>query len=228
MASARSDLDAALAALAELIRASPHNLLSPRGLQELESRHLPESLALARRLPEGPATLVDVGSGGGLPGLVIALCRPDLEITLVEATGKKATFLRDSARTLGVTVEVVAGRVEDPSHGLQDRFELATARAVAPLRQLVPWVMPVLRPGGLLYAVKGARWAEDLARARRAIARSGAQVVATPRADEPHAIGPSVVIIARRSSAGVEAADVAAGGGRQIQAPGPPVSEHAC
>ncbi|HEX2027181.1 MAG TPA: 16S rRNA (guanine(527)-N(7))-methyltransferase RsmG [Nitriliruptorales bacterium] len=220
MPPAPSDLDTALAALARLIRASPHNLLSPRGLRELESRHLPESLALARRLPEGPATMVDIGSGGGLPGLVIALSRPDLAVTLVEATGKKARFLRDSARALGVTVDVVAGRVEDSSHGLQGRFDLATARAVAPLHQLVPWVMPVLRPGGLLYAVKGNRWAEELAQARRAIARSGAQVVATPLDDGHDVVDASVVIIARRSASGAGAAEAGP--------PASPVTEHAC
>lgn len=164
---------------AELVRASPHNLLSARGLSELRTRHIPEALALARLLPAGPARLVDVGSGGGLPGLVIAAARRDLGVTLVEATTKKADFLHDTAAALGLEVEVVAGRVEALAAD-RARFDVATARAVADLATLVGWVVPVLVPGGLLYAVKGRRWREEVVAASRALARSGAAVVAVP------------------------------------------------
>lgn len=190
-----------LEALAEAIRGCPHNLMSRRGLEELESRHIPESVALARLLPSGPARLCDVGAGGGLPGLVIALERRDLEVTLVEATRKKADFLVATAERLGVEVEVRNTRVE-AAPDLRDRFDLATARAVAPLERLVPWVIPILRPGGRLLAVKGARWRDELEAATAALDGAGAEVVATPDDGAPGGPtspdrGPLVVTIAR-------------------------------
>lgn len=177
----------------EAVRTSPHNLVSQRAMDELEERHLQESVALADLLPSGSGRLVDVGSGGGFPGFVIAVVRPDLRVTLVEATGKKARFLADTARELGVEVEVVNARIEDINRGaLAGAFDLATARAVAPLERLVPWVMPCLRSGGRLYAVKGARWEEELDAARDTIHRAGGtdvRILATTR--------PLVVTIAR-------------------------------
>ncbi|MDP9022960.1 MAG: 16S rRNA (guanine(527)-N(7))-methyltransferase RsmG [Actinomycetota bacterium] len=167
-----------MARYADAVRASPHNLLSPRGLGELETRHIPEALALAELLPGGPA-LVDVGSGAGLPGMVIALARPDLDVTLVESTGKKARFLERAAADLDLGVVVVNARIE-ADRSLAGRFDLATARAVAPLDRLVEWVVPVLRPGGRLYAVKGERWRSELGAAGAALRDVGAEVVATP------------------------------------------------
>lgn len=182
-------LESQLATLAEALRESPHNLMSDRALEALESRHFPEALALTRLLPDGPADLLDVGSGGGIPGLVIAAARPDLGVTLVEATGKKARFLAATVRTLDLDVDVVRGRVEG-EEVLRQRFDLATARAVAPLATLATWVLPCLRPGGRLYAVKGSRWREDLDSAREAIADAGGRVVATP--PDPRACTDSV------------------------------------
>lgn len=175
------DTDERLVGLVGAIRSSPHNLVSARAAEELESRHVPECLALADLLPSGPASLVDVGSGGGLPGLVIAIARPDLTVTLVESTRKKADFLRATALDLGIDVEVVNERAESLTGG----FDLATARAVAPLRRLIPWVMPLLRSGGELYAVKGRGWREELDDARPLLDRGEARLVATP--DDPPA-----------------------------------------
>lgn len=197
-----ADVDGVLARYAELVRACPHNLLSPRGLDELESRHIPESVAFARELPED-VNLIDVGPGGGLPGMVIAVVRPDIRVTMVEATRKKADFLRDTGAELGVDVEVQHGRIEELGREeLAGRFDVATARAVAALDTLVGWVLPVLRPGGALWAIKGDRWAEELAAARPQIARAGGEVVRTP--DDPSTaatpsapLRPTVVIIGR-------------------------------
>lgn len=196
--------DDPLARYAEAVEASPHNLLSRRGLAELRDRHVPECVALAGMLPSGPARLVDVGSGGGLPGLVVAIMRPDLEVTLVESTQKKARFLTETAAALGIGVEVLAERAEAVGARSPGGFDLATARAVAPLERLLPLTLPLLRPGGLLYAVKGRRWREELEAARAVLAEVGASVVTTPD-DVPGApSAPKVVIIA--ASNGVPAA----------------------
>lgn len=196
----------------EAIRRSPHNLVSRRALGELESRHLAESRALAEALPPGPAELVDVGTGGGFPGFVIAATRQDLDVTLLDATAKKLRFLEQTAAELDVRIRAVHGRAEDvAAQGLGSRFDLATARAVAPLIRLVPWALPLLRPGGSLWAVKGETWEEELEDARATIAAEGGEVTVTP--DDPEgeitadpqggARGPSgtpvrVVIIRRR------------------------------
>lgn len=199
--------DAALRKLlerfAELLRGSPHNLLSPRGLGELETRHFPESVAFARSLPAGPRVL-DLGSGGGLPGLIIAAARPDLDVHLLEATGKKATFLSEAADALGLDVTVHHGRAEDLATGeLARGFAVVTARAVAPMVRLAPLAAPFLAPGGRLYAIKGDRWKEEMTEAEGAVRAAGLTLVGAPEGprgstDE----APVVLVLERRGSIG--------------------------
>lgn len=170
-----------LSAFASLVAASPHNLVSKRARAELMTRHVPEAVRLAAVLPDPPARLLDVGSGGGFPGMVIAIARPDLEVHLLEATGKKVTFLRDAATSLEIDVVVHHGRAEELCRGaLGGAFDLVTARAVASLRDLLPLTLPFLAEGGALYAVKGERWDEELRDASGALRRQGAVVLATP------------------------------------------------
>lgn len=184
---------------AVLLRESPHNLLSPRGLDELEARHFPESLAFGAGLPTGPR-LLDVGSGGGLPGIVIAAARPDLEVHLLDATRKKTDFLSEASSTLGLSVAVHHGRAEELAGGpLARTFDLVTARAVAPLDRLVPWAAPFLKVGGQLHAIKGERWSEELTAAAAELRRQGMVVRSTP-ADAPpdtRAASPLVVVLER-------------------------------
>jgi len=173
-----------LGVYARALRESPHNLLSARGLEELESRHLPESVAFALALP-AVDRLLDVGSGGGLPGLVIAIVRPELDVHLMEATGKKARFLSEVAVLLGCTAEVHHGRAEELAKPpLVGTFDIVTARAVAPLDRLASLCAPYLRPGGRLHAIKGERWVSELETARGALRTAGLEVVSTP-ADAP-------------------------------------------
>lgn len=197
-----------LAVFAGLVRGSAHNLVSRRAASELEQRHIPECVVLARLLPkDGPRTL-DVGSGGGFPGLVIGICRPDVELHLLDSTAKKTAFLAEAAEVLGVTAQVHTGRAEALARTSQlgSSFDVVTARAVAPLAKLVGWTMPFLREGGLLYAMKGERWAEELDEAAPAITSAGASIVATPDdvlppSDEPAEVivpvEPRVVMLAR-------------------------------
>lgn len=198
-ANGASTVDENLAIYASELRASPHNLLSPRGLQELEVRHFPEAVIFSEGLPRG-ARLLDVGSGGGLPGLVIAICRPDLEVHLLEATRKKADFLRDTVARLGLVVEVHHGRAEDLARGpLRESFDLVTARAVAPLERLIPWTAPYLRPGGRIHAIKGEQWRDELEAAGPTVTKWGLTVVATPGGGEQEggAGVPKVVVLER-------------------------------
>ncbi len=194
---------ALLSRFAELLRASPHNLLSARGLSELEHRHFPEGVAFARALPS-VARVLDVGSGGGLPGIVVAIARPDLKVHLIEATRKKADFLLEAVTDLGLPVTVHHGRAEELSSGELGRsFDVVCARAVAPLERLVPWCAPYLRPGGQLHAIKGERWADELEAAVPALRAAHLIVRATPTSRTPEVGsggGPLVVVLEHASS----------------------------
>lgn len=190
-----------LAAFADAVRASPHNLLSRRALDELEERHIAESVAFAATLPSSVRVL-DLGTGGGFPGMVIAIVRPDLDVTLLDATRKKIDFLREFAAAEGVEVATMHGRAEELQRVHAGAFDVVTARAVAPLERLAVWALPFLRPGGVLHAIKGERWREELQEALPVLRRIGASVVDVPRDDEStsdhdgaSAVSPRVVII---------------------------------
>lgn len=190
----------ALERFVRAVEVSPHNLVSKRARSELRDRHLPECAAFATTLPDGPARILDVGSGGGFPGLVIAILRPDLDVTLMDATKKKVEFLREVADELGLEVSAHHGRAEELCRtDLGGSFDVVTARAVAPLARLVGWTVPFLRPGGLVYAIKGGRWQEELDGAGEALRTWGAEAVATPEelGDGLDGEGPLVVIIRR-------------------------------
>jgi 16S rRNA (guanine527-N7)-methyltransferase len=196
--------EAALERFAARVAASPHNLVSRRARDELRTRHVPESVALAGLLPMGAARLLDVGSGGGFPGMVLAIVRPDLDVHLLDATTKKTAFLQETASELGLdNVTVHTGRAEELARGpLRSSFGLVTARAVAALDRLLPWTLPFLRADGVLYAVKGERWQEELDAATDVLRRSRARVLATPDDLPPHDgvgedVRPRVVMIGR-------------------------------
>lgn len=146
-------------------------LMGPREVPRLWDRHLLNCAALTRLLPEA-ASVCDIGSGAGLPGLVLALRRPDLRVTLVEPLLRRATFLQEAVDTLGLSVEVVRARAED-LHGARE-FDVVTSRAVAPLETVVGWSLPLTRVGGTVLAMKGTTAAAELDEAARALDRLGA------------------------------------------------------
>lgn len=124
------------------------NLTALRSPREIIETHFGESLFAAQHLPPGLATLLDFGSGAGFPGLPIQLCHPALRVTLAESQGKKAAFLREVARTLGLPTEIHQGRVEDlPPERL---FSAVTLRAVDNMAAAIPAAVAHLEPGGWL------------------------------------------------------------------------------
>ncbi len=122
------------------------NLTSIRDEEGILRWHFAESIAVARILPEGIKTFLDFGSGAGLPGIPIALCRPEIAVTLAESKGKKAAFLREAVRTLGICTEVFAGRAED----LKRQFDGVTLRAVDRMEDALAAAVDLVRPGGWL------------------------------------------------------------------------------
>ena len=128
--------------------------------------------------------LVEVGSGAGFPGLPIQIARPELDVTLIEATGKKASFLTRVTAELGLHgATVIHGRAEEVAHDTAHRatYDLATARAVASLPALLELCMPLLREGGRALFPKGTDLAEELAAGRRAAPLVGARIIAADR-----------------------------------------------
>jgi 16S rRNA (guanine527-N7)-methyltransferase len=147
-------------------------LLGPREVPRIWDRHLLNCAVVAEVVPE-EVRLVDIGSGAGLPGLVLAIVRPDITVTLLEPLLRRTVFLEECVETLGLdNVEVLRGRAEELAG--KREFDMASARAVAPLDRLLKWAMPLLREGGELIAMKGERAAGELAEAERQLRASGA------------------------------------------------------
>ena len=139
-------------------------LIGPREAPRLWDRHLLNSAVLGEVIQDG-ATVCDIGTGAGLPGLVLAIARPDLTITLVEPLLRRTTFLSEVVDELGLgAVEVVRGRA-DVLHGART-FDVVTSRAVAPLERLLGWSMPLVSATGALVAMKGQSVVEEITEAQ--------------------------------------------------------------
>lgn len=148
-------------------------LIGPREVPRLWERHLLNCAVLSEVIPQD-MTVCDVGSGAGLPGIPLALARPDLHITLLEPLLRRTTFLDEVVRLLSLSnVTVVRGRAEEMV-GKLPPVDVVTARAVAPLERLAGWGLPLLRPHGEMAVLKGDTAEEELKAARAALGRLGA------------------------------------------------------
>jgi 16S rRNA (guanine527-N7)-methyltransferase len=122
------------------------NLTSVRNPEAILSRHFVESIACAQALPAGIATLLDFGSGAGFPGIPIAICRPDIAVTLAESQGKKSAFLQEAVRVTGIAAKVHTARAET----LVTQFDCVTLRAVDHMSQAVQAATHLIGPNGWL------------------------------------------------------------------------------
>jgi len=152
-------------------------LIGPREAPRIWDRHLLNCAAVAELVPSG-ARVVDVGSGAGLPGIVLAVARPDVEVVLVEPLARRTVFLDAAVSALDLDrTTVVRARAEElaPVRGRPriDRAEIVTARAVAPLDRLAAWCLPLVADGGRLLALKGESAAQEADAHLQAIARLG-------------------------------------------------------
>ena len=136
-----------------------------------EVQHVGDALTLLPYLPKEPFAAADVGSGGGVPGIALAIARPDATIRLIESTKKKAACLKRFVSELNLTnVMVLDARAEEAGRSsLRESFDVVTARAVASLEWLAEWCLPLLKVGGKLLAQKGERVAEEMPTAAKAI-----------------------------------------------------------
>jgi 16S rRNA (guanine527-N7)-methyltransferase len=141
------------------------NLVSATTLPEIWERHFLDSWQIVPHLGDAK-TVADLGSGAGFPGLVIAACRPEVEIHTVDSDTRKIAFQIDVARELGLKIKFHSVRVESLAGKLQ--VDVVAARALAPLTQLLAWAAPLLAPGGLCTFLKGATYESELTQAKSA------------------------------------------------------------
>jgi 16S rRNA (guanine527-N7)-methyltransferase len=149
--------------------------------QEIVIKHFLDSLSICQVLPKTPVNLalIDVGSGAGFPGLPLKIVLPEIQLTLLESTAKKTTFLQYVVVTLNLSgVTVLTARAEEAGRrpGCRERYDVAVARAVAPLPVLAEYTLPLVKPGGLVILQKGQHPADEIKAAANALGILGGKV----------------------------------------------------
>lgn len=143
---------------------SRHNLVSKASLEDMWRRHFWDSAQLAPLIPAKARTLADLGSGAGFPGLVLAAMLPDIAVTLHEATAKKCAFLTAAADRMGLPVTIENARIEDMP---RKRYDVVTARALAPLPRLLNYAWPLTGPNSVCLFLKGQNVGVELTEAHK-------------------------------------------------------------
>lgn len=148
------------------------NLTAITAPEEIAVKHFLDSLLplMAMDFPQG-ASLIDVGTGAGFPGVPLKILRPDLRLTLLDSLKKRTVFLSELSVALGQDNAIIHGRAEQygRSHGFRESFDFASARAVAALPSLCEYCLPFVKPGGVFIALKGPGAAQEVSDAGRAV-----------------------------------------------------------
>jgi 16S rRNA (guanine527-N7)-methyltransferase len=172
-------------------RGVEQGLIGPREAARLWDRHLLNCAVVSELVDANCGTLVDIGSGAGLPGLVLAMMRPEIQVTLLEPMERRVRFLSECVAELALpNVTVLRGRAEDAAM----RADVATARAVAPLGRLAELAIRVVRPGGTVLAIKGRTAADELTAAAPILRRLGARSAEVVRAGQGKVIPATTVV----------------------------------
>jgi 16S rRNA (guanine527-N7)-methyltransferase len=173
-------------------------ILGPHEIDRIWERHLLNCGAVAELLQPGER-VADIGSGAGLPGVPLLIAKPELRIVLIEASLRRTEFLRTAVSELGLDVEVVRGRAEDPA--VRQRVgtcDAVVSRAVAPLDKVTRWSFALLRPGGRMLAIKGERAADEVREHRRVMTALGAADARVVECGVNYLSPPTTVVVARR------------------------------
>jgi 16S rRNA (guanine527-N7)-methyltransferase len=175
-------------------------LIGPRETERLWDRHVLNSAAIAELIPEGQRG-ADVGSGAGLPGIPLAIARPDLDVTLIEPMLRRAVFLEYVIDELALDgVRVSRHRAEEPAAREGADFDFVTSRAVAALDKLTRWTAPLLKADGLMLALKGDRAESEIAEHSAAMASLGVVDPKVMRCGVEYLEPPATVVVARRTA----------------------------
>jgi 16S rRNA (guanine527-N7)-methyltransferase len=174
------------------------NLTAIKEPQEVVIKHFIDSLALLDYVELPPsARLIDVGTGAGFPGVPIKIVRPDIKLTLLDSLNKRISFLQVLTQELDVETECLHSRAEDGGRvpKLRESFDIATARAVAKLRELSEYCLPFVKTGGVFAVMKGSEIEEELAAAQSAIKLLGGSVESVNLLELPDSVKRSIIII---------------------------------
>jgi 16S rRNA (guanine527-N7)-methyltransferase len=175
-------------------------LIGPREVERVWDRHILNSAAVAELL-DPDERVADIGSGAGLPGIPLALARPDLRVTLIEPLLRRSEFLREVIDELGIDATVVRGRAEELTVRQRvGEMDAVVSRAVASLDKLTKWSLPLLRPGGRMLAIKGERAEDEIKEHRRVMASLGAVDERVVRCGADYLDPPATVVVAWRGT----------------------------
>ncbi|AQA06328.1 16S rRNA (guanine(527)-N(7))-methyltransferase RsmG [Mycobacterium sp. MS1601] len=175
-------------------------LIGPRESERLWDRHVLNSAAIAELIAEGQRG-ADVGSGAGLPGIPLAIARPDLDITLIEPMLRRTVFLEFVIEELGLeSVRVSRHRAEEPAARANSDFDFVTSRAVASLDKLTRWTAPLLKADGLMLALKGDRAESEIDEHGRVMTTLGVVDAKVMRCGVEYLDPPATVVVARRTA----------------------------
>ena len=176
-------------------RGVEQGLIGPREVPRLWDRHLLNCAVVAELIDGQCQTLVDIGSGAGLPGLVLAMVRPEVTITLLEPMERRCRFLAECVTSLGLAnASVLRSRAEDAARAGLLRADVATARAVAPLPRLAELAVGLVRPGGMVLAIKGVTAREELEKTGPVLRRIGAHGAGVVRAGQGKVVPATTVV----------------------------------
>lgn len=173
------------------------NLTAITDPTEFATKHIIDSLTILPYI-QGAKTLADVGTGAGFPGMVVAIMRPDVQVTLIDSLRKRVFFLQEVVDKLGLAnVTAIHARGEELARTGAE-YEICTARAVASMDKLAKWVMPLVAPGGIFLAMKGQEVTEELAKAKTALEKKGGLIKAVDVVDISPEISHSIITIQAR------------------------------
>lgn len=178
---------------------STRGFMGPREVPRLWERHILNCAVLEEAIPTG-AKVADIGSGAGLPGIPLAIARPDVQITLIEPLLKRSVFLGEVKEKLQLdNVTVVRGRAEEKAvREVVGAVDIVTSRAVAPLGRLAGWSLPLVKKGGKMIALKGSSVAEELQRDQREIQKAGGGLAEIRVVGTQHLAEPTTLILIAR------------------------------
>ncbi|WP_101697457.1 16S rRNA (guanine(527)-N(7))-methyltransferase RsmG [Clostridium minihomine] len=179
------------------------NLTAITEPEQVVEKHFLDSLLLIKavEIPEG-ARLIDVGTGAGFPGIPLLLYRPDIRLTLLDSLQKRLNFLKEVCDRLGLSAQLIHARAEEGSRQpkLRDGFDLACARAVAPLPVLCEYCLPFVKKGGAFVAMKGPGASEELAASQKAISFLGAKAESSQQFMLPDGSARSILVCRKIAS----------------------------
>ncbi len=176
------------------------NLTAITERQEVFIKHFLDSILPVDEIKNN-ASVIDVGAGAGFPGLPLKIVRNDIKLTMVDSLDKRVKFLKDLSNLLDLKVECVHARAEDFCKLKREKFDVAVARAVAPLNTLVEYLLPLTKIGGIVLAYKGSNFEEELNVSQNAIKILGGKYLKTIKFDLPNNMGERNIIVIEKISA---------------------------